>query len=395
MVKIDNYDFSLQKRQVAEAFELYLTKESSVLGKFLANGRGMQNWTNNKYEWLESQLTPKSWTINGSITSGTLDVSTPANLTFDSTVGMYPGYIARFEVDTTGADVGNLQVLIIAVSSATVATWIIYGWTADVTIPDNAVAVLTSEPVEENEKSFAGRNDWEPDTTYNYFQIFREQVELSDTAINSLMYGNPSQVAAQMKQAFYKINSQMSEAMIRWRRVARTASTAWLKGSFGWMEFFLSQAGTNNTDASWAVISQVLLNNLIQDIREDGWAVDTLMGNYNQARAISAFNTAWNNPIISRDEVSAGSYVMRFVSDIPVAGWLVSNIIIDERMPKDTVYLTNLDKIALVPYTNRELKLVDATLPWQDGKTALIRWEYTMVLKDAKYSHWRLTNLSI
>ena len=42
MPKIDNYDFSLQKRQVAEAFDLYLTKESSVLAKFLANGRGME-----------------------------------------------------------------------------------------------------------------------------------------------------------------------------------------------------------------------------------------------------------------------------------------------------------------------------------------------------------------
>jgi len=57
-----------------------------------------------------------------------------------------------------------------------------------------------SKPIEENEKSFAGENDWEPDTEYNYFQIFRTTVELSDTALNSLMYGNPNDVSAQMKQ---------------------------------------------------------------------------------------------------------------------------------------------------------------------------------------------------
>jgi len=39
MTLIDSFDFTLQKRQVQEAFELYLTKESSVLAKFLANGR--------------------------------------------------------------------------------------------------------------------------------------------------------------------------------------------------------------------------------------------------------------------------------------------------------------------------------------------------------------------
>jgi hypothetical protein len=43
------------------------------------------------------------------------------------------------------------------------------------------------------------------------------------------------------------------------------------------------------------------------------------MCNYEQARKISAFNTSGNNPIISRSETTAGSYVMQFVSDIPVA----------------------------------------------------------------------------
>ena len=52
---------------------------------------------------------------------------------------------------------------------------------------------------------------------------------------------------------------------------------------------------------------------------------------YFVSRKISAFNTSGNNPItqLSRDEISTGSYVLNFVSDLPVAGGLVSRIIID------------------------------------------------------------------
>jgi predicted metalloenzyme YecM len=35
------------------------------------------------------------------------------------------------------------------------------------------------------------------------------------------MYGNPSQVASQLKQAFYKMEQKLSEQMIYGRRVAR------------------------------------------------------------------------------------------------------------------------------------------------------------------------------
>jgi len=54
-------------------------------------------------------------------------------------------------------------------------------------------------------------------------------------------------------------------------------------------------------------------------IKEDAGSVDTILCNTNQARKISAFNVGGNNPVVTRDETTTGSYVMRFVSDIPVA----------------------------------------------------------------------------
>jgi hypothetical protein len=174
------------------------------------------------------------------------------------------------------------------------------------------------------------------------------------------MYGNPSQVVSQMRQAMYKIEQKMAEQMIYGRRVGRSGTA---KGSFAGMDFYLNQAGGNIKDASAGALTPALLNEVILEIKKDGGEVNTIMCNYEQARKISAFNTSGNNPIISRAETTTGSYVMQFVSDIPVAGGLVSQIVIDEKFANTEVGLVNLSKIALVPYENRELRIVDATLP--------------------------------
>jgi hypothetical protein len=86
---------------------------------------------------------------------------------------------------------------------------------------------------------------------------------------------------------------------------------------------------------------------------------------------------------------------MQFVSDIPVAWGLVSSIVVDEKMPNNEIYLLNLAKVSLIPYANRELKLVDWTLPGQDWKTQILRWEYTCKVEDSKYSAGVIKNLAL
>jgi hypothetical protein len=137
------------------------------------------------------------------------------------------------------------------------------------------------------------------------------------------------------------------------------------------------------------------MNNLAEEIKKDGGSFNAVICNYNQARKISAFNVNSNSPMIARSEITTGSYVMNFVSDIPVAGGLVSTIIVDEKMPNNMVILADTSRIALVPMENRALKMVDGTINGQDGETAILRGEYTFVVKDAKYSHGILKNLAV
>lgn len=398
MAKISTFDFSSDvfQRQVNEAFNLFLKEQSSGLWIYLANGARLPAAREHKYEWLESQLTPKSWVVNGEVASGTYGTTvwTAANIVFDSTTWLAAWDIIRFIDGTTSSPVGNIQLQIVSVTNGTTATAYIYGSTTDIAIPDNAVAKFISNPVEENRKSFTAGNTWEPTFEYNYTQIFEEVVELSDTMKKSLTYGDTSNIQTQLKQAMYKIEQKMSEQAVYWRRVKRTGSTTWTKGSFGWILQFVDVSGWNVVDASAAAISPTLINNLAEEIKKDGWSFDAIICNYNQARKISAFNTSGNNPMIARSEVTAGSYVMNFVSDIPVAWGLVSRIIVDEKIPNNQVVLADTSRIALVPMEARSLRMVDATINGQDGETAILRGEYTLVVRDAKYSFWILKNLA-
>lgn len=385
---IVSFDFPDLLRNVDTAFQIYAKEKSPLLAMLMANGSGAPTMTNTKYEWMESQLAPQAWTVNGAVAAA----GSPKTVTFDSATGIEVGTIIRIVDGTTLAPVGDLQLICTGGITATDAVFDIYGGTTDIIIPDNAVARFMSNPRKENEKIFNGTNNWKPDWQYNYSQIFRETVELSDTAMKTLSYGNATTMTAQLAQAFYKLDQQIAEQVIWGRRVQRTGAD---NGSFAGIDFFINNPAGNVVDASTNAISPTLINNLIESIKKNGGSANTLVCNLNQARKISAFNTGMA-PLqqITLDNTVAGSRVTRFVSDLPIANGMV-NIFIDEKVGMDRIYLTDTSKIALIPYNGRGLTGVDASLAGQDGKTMLMRGEYSLQLKDAKYSHGMITNLQL
>ena len=179
--------------------------------------------------------------------------------------------------------------------------------------------------------------------------------------------------------------------MIFGRRVQRSSSE---NGSFGGLIFYIDVSGGNVKDASSATITGEMINDVLEAINADGGEADTLVCSPYQARKISAFNTAGNNPLISIQDRVAGTFVMKFIGDLPIGpNGMSLNIVVDSKMPKTTVLVTKLDRLALVPMNNRALGLYDATQKGQDGVTGVIRGEYTLVCKDAKYSHGIIKNL--
>jgi hypothetical protein len=167
---------------------------------------------------MESQLTPMSWAVNGTVTPS----DSPESITFTSTAGMRPNMILRFVYTADNTDIEDLQIKIVSVDSPTSAKGIVYGGTTPIDLDATMTAKLMSEAVQENEKNIVGVDEWLPTMEHNFFQIFRNAVELSDTALNSAVYGNVNTLAEQLKGAFYKIRQQLSEQALRGRKVART-----------------------------------------------------------------------------------------------------------------------------------------------------------------------------
>lgn len=141
---------------------------------------------------------------------------------------------------------------------------------------------------------------------------------------------------------------------------------------------YLMMAGGNGLSASGNTLDPVMLNDMIAMIDMDGGAVDTIVCGVDQARKVSAFNrtgATGQNVYTMIDQASkdVGNYAMRFVADIPVDGGLITNIVVDHKMPKDKIGLVKLSNIGLVPFSDRGIKLVDGTQNGQDGQTAILR----------------------
>lgn len=382
-----DFDSQLPVRFVDDIYTIYLREKSSILETLLQNGASMNECTNTKYEWTESQLSPLSWTVNGTVNTGF-----PKTIALVSTTGMIAGDIIRFE-DSAGLPKGNMQLKITSVDSGTQITvnTATYGSTTDIALAATNVAKLVSRPAGENKKSFTEQNDWQPSLEYNYTQIFDDVFGLSGTALATAMYGNTNDVVTQLSVSLYKVQQQMAEAMIHGRRVQRTSTE---NGTFGGFISFLDVAGGNVKDASSAVITQQMINDSLESVYQDGGDVQTIVCGTYQARKISAFNTTGNNPIVGLLDRMAGSFVMKYVGDLPVGpNGMNLAVVVDPKMPKDKIILTDLNRLALVPMKGRSLALFDATQKGQDGITAVIRGEYTLVVKDAKYSHAIIKNL--
>lgn len=106
--------------------------------------------------------------------------------------------------------------------------------------------------------------------------------------------------------------------------------------------------------------------------------VNTIVCNVNQARKFSGFNRDGSTgsnvyTMIDNATKDVGGYALRFISDIPLANGIINNIIIDDKMPKDQVVLCDINKLGLVPFNDRGLKLVDGSTNGQDGVTAILR----------------------
>jgi hypothetical protein len=309
-----------------------------------------------------------------------------------STAGMVAGQILRFET-SSGADRGEL-VKIASVDSATDLTVVrLFGGNpgSAVTLSTGDVVHTVSKPKNEGTSATATAG-YQETTAFNYTQIFERTATLSRTAMAVQNYGVANSMAAQIERHMLSIMAEVNNQLIWGEKELRTESN---NGAFGGLLSFLRGG---NVDTTGSALSAAIINNLLEAVYTDGAASNNyaIICNTNQAKRISAFNTAGTNPVVSvpQGSTTTGGYISTFVGNLPaVNGPFTARVVVEPNFPKDKIILADLNSIELAYLT--EFGVEDATPKGFDGKAERILGELTVRIKNGQKAHAMATGLSI
>jgi len=380
---------------VIEEFSTIVAKRPAVssLIQFVTNPA--EYATLPRYEWLEHKRTPLAWTVNGDSNAAS------TGLTLDSTTGIKAGDVLGF-TSPSGVS-NNVRAKVTSVTSSTVLVIerLVTATLTDETILDNSEVFLVSRAKAENSTADAGTNE-KPVRKHNFTQIFRRDLTLSRTLLQSKVYGLKSlspadrrerlislvqfQAEAQLQQIAYELN-QTTLFGYREERVDGGDN-----GSMGGIFDFLFENTSSKLDAADAALSQTLINNAVNQVAENGGdttQLTVLLCHPTQARQISAFNTSGNNPVIVREDKVAGSYVAQYQTDLGATnGGALTQIVVDRNFPKDRIVILNPNNLRYVPmeaFSVTETTLIDSEgriVDDQDGRRWKLLGELTLEFKN-------------
>lgn len=339
-----------------------------------------------KHEWLERQMTPTESAISAFDTDGD-----GTGITVASTAGMRAGSILGVR-KATGASVTE-QVQVTTVDSTTELTVVRdYGSTTGVTLVVGDILFIVSSPANEGSTGTA-QDTGESTAAYNYTQIFERMASVSKTAQAVKIYGVEDALDDKVEEQMLLLMREMNNQAIYGRRVVRSASAQ------GTMGGILQYLASGNVTAVGGALTATAINGLLEDIFEDGGVSDNyaIVCAQNQARYISALNTAGSNPTVMKQSTdrSFGGYISSWVGDLPVQTGFMANIVVDPNFPKDQLAIVDMNRVKLVPLVDRSLTDEDATLATYDGYSRRVLGEYTMEVKNGTTAHGLLTGLTL
>jgi hypothetical protein len=207
-------------------------------------------------------------------------------------------------------------------------------------------------------------------------------------------YDNATAMAIQLKAGFIRLARKMEAAAIYGQRVQRTAN---VQGTMGGILQFISGAG-GNVEVAGGPISQILINNVIEDISmKGGMLMDpVILCAPNQARRISALNTAGVNPTVFKDitDITLGGFTTAFIGDLPINDkGVVAKIFVAQNMAKDKIAI--LDRTKVATRVMRGLVSKDATANGTDGQKQRLIMESTLEVQNATSAHGIITGLTL
>lgn len=372
----NSYEFQNVQRDFNEAFEALRANSPT----FLSQVRVGPAATATKIEWLNENLTPTATSITALATDGdgtTFDVN--------STAGFKAGDIVGFR-SSTGQARSELAKITSITDGNTLVIERDFGSTAGVTLATGNVIYLVNRPLQEGTDALA-YDGAEASVDYNFTQIEDYTAKVSKTAQLIGQYGVENLLNEQVERGMLHLLRRVNQTVIDGVRTQRGASNPGTCAGFRRMI-----AATNVGGA----LTATAFNNAFETLFDNGVVSNQLVivAPENQARKISAFNTATSNQVVQvpYGTNTTGGFVSTFIGDLPTGGFQ-ARILVEPNMPKDQVAILDMNRIAL-RYL-RTMQDMDATPVGGDYWQRRLLVEFSLEVRDADKAHTLLTGLTV
>ncbi|MCY8347602.1 DUF5309 domain-containing protein [Bacillus haynesii] len=370
MAVAQSYDFQQQVRDMQANVDLILTKAPVLFG-LIGTGDALKQ---TKFEWQNDYLN-----------SDTAVVKTAAAA--DATeIELGEGEARKF---TENALVQNglevIRVTKVDESAEKITVQRGYDATTPEAIEAGADLKVISRPRPEGESVLRKNEINDRIVSFNYSQIFTRYASVSRTQQRVNTYGVSDELDYQVNLRLQEMVREINNALIYGRKYQGSDQQPRTSGG---LFAFAQEQGSASTDFGGKEITAKGLNDAIEETFKRGGRVNTILCAPNVSRQITKL--AGDTIRTTRGEGQVGYQIMSFMSDLP--GGAVSQVVVDQNMPKDRAVLLNLDNIKA-----RYIDTIydqDATDPGADYFARVIRGELGFEIKNAKESVAILSGIS-
>ena len=215
----------------------------------------------------------------------------------------------------------------------------------------------------------------------NYTQIFRRDIELSNSVLNTDTYDRASYMATQTEAALFELKEALSEAV--WFGI-KSKNDSDNTRAFDGLYSLYSKAGGTSIDgsSSGGAVTYAKLTALASAIAKKGGKPDILICNPAMAGKLSDVIYEKQHTVIADNVL--GAHAAFFKN--PVTGETVE-IIRDSSCPVGDIWMGSRGAMELRPLGDRDLSISDASTPDKDATALKLIKECTLFVYNI-YNHF-------
>ena len=366
-----SYTWANKKRQVLEAYDI-IRQESPLLLSMIGTGTAA---TSTKLEWMEDSVGPRRIYPTGN-SSGTLTVTADeVAMVKVGTLVMAQGGPELFKVDSASGT--SITVSLVAANG---------GSRTAANAPANVAWNIVADP--EKEGSEAGDGPiHQAKISYNYTQIFRKDVTLSRSAIQTAVYGElDNQINNQVSLKLEEMVRDMNGVLVFGHRQERSGSALGMAG--GLYEFATGEGALSVDGGGTSALDDIIINDAIQLVSGAGGNPTAVLTCPPLARVIGAATR--DQVRIVREDRVRGNYVAQVVNALN--GSLLT-IVADPLMNVVPNEAWVIDPSMISIHHMQPPTDSDSTGPGFDGIRRSLIAETTFEFNNAKLRACRIKNL--